>query len=230
MEKPISYKLGQLASKLSPSGVVLVVCVGAVVVLAFSESKEGLRPAAVTMAPQPFADPMADKCREARSASVAEYQSLLPSDPWKAANSIRRCAHRLQDAELLALVSSAEKADQMKMARNAKSQPEDRLRALDKLLSGGEPSTVEWERLRAQLVKRIAANQAKAEKNRLAQKKREGVAIGATKQDALESSWGKPERVNTTIRARGVLEQWVYPGSNYLYFENGVLVTIQTGN
>lgn len=39
-------------------------------------------------------------------------------------------------------------------------------------------------------------------------------------------SWGKPDRINRTTTAWGVSEQWVY-GYNYLYFEKGVLTTIQ---
>jgi hypothetical protein len=57
-------------------------------------------------------------------------------------------------------------------------------------------------------------------------KKQQGVNIGASQQDALDSSWGKPKRVNRTTRADGVTEQWVYDGG-YLYFENGILRAIQ---
>lgn len=66
--------------------------------------------------------------------------------------------------------------------------------------------------------------QAAAEK---ARKRREGVVIGMSAQDVLDSSWGRPESVNRTTTTRGTREQWVYGGRNYLYFENGVLTTIQ---
>ncbi len=59
-----------------------------------------------------------------------------------------------------------------------------------------------------------------------AEKKRQGVRIGMSGQDVLDSSWGRPEKVNRTTTQRGVREQWVYHG-NYLYFEDGVLTTIQ---
>lgn len=58
------------------------------------------------------------------------------------------------------------------------------------------------------------------------QRKREGVAIGMTTQDVLDSSWGRPNRINRTTTARGERQQWVYDGG-YLYFDNGVLTTIQ---
>jgi hypothetical protein len=52
------------------------------------------------------------------------------------------------------------------------------------------------------------------------------VQIGMTKQMCIES-WGKPEDINTTIGSYGRHEQWVYGNGNYLYFENGILTTIQ---
>lgn len=70
---------------------------------------------------------------------------------------------------------------------------------------------------------RLVAIEAKAEK---ARKKKEGVVIGMTMQDAIDSSWGKPEKINRTITTRGTREQWVYDGS-YLYFQDGVLTAIQ---
>ena len=42
-----------------------------------------------------------------------------------------------------------------------------------------------------------------------------------------ETAWGKPDHVNRTVTASGVREQWVYPGYEYLYFEDGRLVAIQ---
>lgn len=68
-----------------------------------------------------------------------------------------------------------------------------------------------------------ARRQLAAEK---ARKKREGVRIGMSQQDVLDSSWGLPQKVNRTTTARGVREQWVYDGG-YLYFEDGILTTVQ---
>lgn len=52
------------------------------------------------------------------------------------------------------------------------------------------------------------------------------VKIGMTKEMARES-WGIPEDINKTTNQYGTFEQWVYGGGNYLYFDNGVLTTIQ---
>lgn len=60
-----------------------------------------------------------------------------------------------------------------------------------------------------------------------ARKKSEGVRTGMTQQEVLDSSWGKPKSVNKTTTRYGVHEQWVYGNNNYLYFENGILTTIQ---
>lgn len=60
-----------------------------------------------------------------------------------------------------------------------------------------------------------------------AKPKKGGVYIGMTKQQVLASNWGRPSDVNRTTGSFGTHEQWVYGGSNYLYFENGVLTAIQ---
>lgn len=51
------------------------------------------------------------------------------------------------------------------------------------------------------------------------------VKIGMNKLEA-ELSWGRPLNIKTTTGSWGVHEQWIYKNS-YLYFENGVLTTIQ---
>ena len=61
-----------------------------------------------------------------------------------------------------------------------------------------------------------------------ARKKQQGVKIGMSKQDVLDSSWGEPTKINKSVYSWGTTEQWVYPNYNYLYFENGRLTSIQT--
>ncbi len=81
--------------------------------------------------------------------------------------------------------------------------------------------------LRMQRLRQIFdAEVAKAAKADLARRKKEGVSIGMTKQEVLESSWGRPRKVNSTHTALGVREQWVYDGG-YLYFTNEVLTAVQ---
>ncbi len=54
------------------------------------------------------------------------------------------------------------------------------------------------------------------------------VSIGMSKEHVL-LSWGKPRNINKSIGGWGVHEQWVYP-NRYLYFENGILTSIQTSD
>ena len=51
--------------------------------------------------------------------------------------------------------------------------------------------------------------------------------IGMTKEEARKSTWGEPQKINTTTTRYGVHEQWVYSGNRYLYFDNGILTSIQ---
>lgn len=52
------------------------------------------------------------------------------------------------------------------------------------------------------------------------------IAIGFTKTMCKEA-WGDPKYINTTETARVVHEQCVYGNDRYLYFDNGILTTIQ---
>lgn len=55
--------------------------------------------------------------------------------------------------------------------------------------------------------------------------------IGMTANQARDSKWGDPDKINKTTTSKGIKEQWVYrrsyQGSKYLYFENGILTAIQ---
>jgi hypothetical protein len=52
------------------------------------------------------------------------------------------------------------------------------------------------------------------------------IAIGMTEAQT-RLSVGAPDTVNKTVGQWGVHEQWVYAGGNYIYFENGKLVSFQ---
>lgn len=59
-----------------------------------------------------------------------------------------------------------------------------------------------------------------------AKKRREGVQIGMSKQDVLDSSWGRPNHVNSTTTVYGTREQWVYGDygqRGFLYFDGDTL-------
>ena len=63
---------------------------------------------------------------------------------------------------------------------------------------------------------------------RVALAKKPDARIGMTsKQVRNNTNWGEPLSIRTTITKYGKQEQWIYEGYQYLYFENGVLTTIQ---
>jgi hypothetical protein len=52
------------------------------------------------------------------------------------------------------------------------------------------------------------------------------VVIGMTGEECVRA-WGWPESVNTTDTARVLHSHWFYSGGQYVYFENGILTSIQ---
>lgn len=52
------------------------------------------------------------------------------------------------------------------------------------------------------------------------------IRIGMTKNMCIDA-WGRPSDINKTSGSFGVHEQWVYGFGSYVYFENGVITTIQ---
>ncbi|MBG9776212.1 hypothetical protein [Brevibacillus laterosporus] len=51
--------------------------------------------------------------------------------------------------------------------------------------------------------------------------------VGMTKEEVLNSAWGKPNSINKTTTASGEHEQWVYSIKKYVYFDNGYVTAIQ---
>lgn len=52
------------------------------------------------------------------------------------------------------------------------------------------------------------------------------VSMGMTA-DQVRAAWGKPEHINTTVTAGGKHEQWVWGSSQYAYFQDGILTSVQ---
>jgi hypothetical protein len=51
------------------------------------------------------------------------------------------------------------------------------------------------------------------------------VGLGMSTDDVI-TSWGEPDRVNTTVTAYGKTEQWIYDDT-FLYFDDGRLTSYQ---
>ena len=143
---------------------------------------------------------------------------------WAAANTVRSCAQRLESDELKKLVKDAEIASHLSEINNPQTPPLTRAQAM-KQLARDYPEV--GGKYAAQIEKIFADAEKKERELDKKRRRSEGVSIGMSKEDVLASSWGKPERINTTTTANTTREQWVYGGRNYLYFENNKLVTIQ---
>lgn len=84
----------------------------------------------------------------------------------------------------------------------------------------------EVKRLASKIAGIKVAKAAALNRAEFAEKRRKGVSIGMSQKDVEQSNWGKPQKINRTVNGYGVSEQWVYSGG-YLYFENGILTSIQ---
>lgn len=45
--------------------------------------------------------------------------------------------------------------------------------------------------------------------------------------DQVRAAWGRPKSINSTVYSFGTHEQWVYGVGQYVYFENGVMTSLQ---
>lgn len=88
--------------------------------------------------------------------------------------------------------------------------------AADKVIADAEAKVKEAADAKANAAAKVAA-------------KSQGVILGMTMDEVINSSWGKPWSVNRSVYSFGTHEQWVYGTnpSNYLYFENGILTSLQ---
>ena len=142
---------------------------------------------------------------------------------WAASLQVAPCEILKDGNDYVAMRREAEKRHYENEILVSKNDLARKYSAVDKLIDAGHPVSTELaqqsRRFYESEFKKAAAAEAKRRRS-------EGVTIGMTEKDVLASSWGKPERVNTTTRASGESAQWVY-GRSYLYFKDGLLVTIQ---
>ncbi|MFJ5790313.1 hypothetical protein ACIP9G_09485 [Lysinibacillus sp. NPDC093197] len=101
-----------------------------------------------------------------------------------------------------------------------------------KEIARSEKENAEWEKKQEQAEAERKAEYEVKRKEYAAEREKyersqQGVRIGMTQEEVLLSNWGKPLDINKTTNAYGTSEQWVYRDFNYLYFEDGILTTIQ---
>lgn len=164
-------------------------------------------------------------CEAALPTRRAEYSSLMTTGKyWEAALALRSCAEALRAADLTQLVADAEVKSHISDLSDPKKSAGERTLAFERLSKDYPDVAAKHE----QIAKRqIAAAERKSQEDDRRQKRSEGVRLGMSKEDVLASSWGKPQSINTTTNVYGTREQWVYGGRSYLYFESGVLTSIQ---
>ncbi|ENU16286.1 DUF4124 domain-containing protein [Acinetobacter lwoffii] len=77
---------------------------------------------------------------------------------------------------------------------------------------------------------KIKGQQATAEKEKAEWAARKEPRVGMTKAEAEKSTWGYPDKINTTTTTNNVFEQWIYrtpySGSKYLHFTNGKITSV----
>ncbi|MEQ1411429.1 DUF4124 domain-containing protein [Acinetobacter indicus] len=76
---------------------------------------------------------------------------------------------------------------------------------------------------------KIKGQQAAAEKAKAEWDAKKEPRIGMSKSEAEKTTWGYPDKVNTTTTATNEFEQWIYRGyrsTRYLHFTNGKLTSI----
>lgn len=165
------------------------------------------------------------ECRDQRPTIEAEYTTLMGKRQfWPAANAVRSCASLLQDPALQQLVRDAEIKSYLADINDPKKPAYDKALAMQSFARDypdvGGQYAAKAEKLFGDAQRQEAAAEAK-------RKRSQGVRLGMTPADVIASSWGKPDHINRTTNAYGTHEQWVYGSGNYLYFENGVLTSIQ---
>lgn len=60
----------------------------------------------------------------------------------------------------------------------------------------------------------------------------DGKVMRGMSDSQVQNAWGRPSKINRSVGSYGAHEQWVYDrgrnGSQYVYFENGVVISMQS--
>lgn len=155
---------------------------------------------------------------------VIYQNNMATGNFWSAAQAIKPCADLLKERNLIDLVKNAEIKSHIEDIKNPGKSPGDKALAME-MLARDYPN--DYLKFKPEAEKLLEAKDKQAKLDEKKRKKSEGVLIGMKHQDVLGSSWGKPLNINKTTTAHGTHEQWVYGGNNYLYFEDGILTSIQ---
>lgn len=169
------------------------------------------------------------KYEELKATTISDALALETTDPEVGLKKLEGYGN-MEGQNLLAARGTLEAALRAKriakakelLASGATKQADDELRAYE-----AKHEDLEVQNLLAKILAQLWKDRERNERSDLATRKKEGVRIGMTQSQVLQSSWGKPHQVNRTSTSRGDREQWVYSGRDYLYFEDGTLTSIQ---
>lgn len=183
--------------------------------------------AAQTQLEQNRAASLRDSCNAERAAIIAKVkQGLADNKPGAGVSQIERCATVFVDAEMQGLLKAARVAMYRAVAMDPTNSADARVDAVFKVQLFDNDEFRKLGPLLEKLRKAQQVERAAEMRREAAEKRKRGVHIGMTREEALASSWGRPRKVNTTTTASTTREQWVYDGG-YLYFTDGILTTIQ---
>lgn len=159
------------------------------------------------------------------------YMDALRDPPQKSQPATAPVARPAPPAESLTAKFARERDDHIARLKEAIKQKDKRYGALgsaQEFIAIGDPEFIKlYNQVKAIEDKETAVLLKKLEAEQRAEARKKGVTLGMTKDQVLASSWGRPQSINTTTTSYGTREQWVYGGRNYLYFENGILTTVQ---
>ena len=169
------------------------------------------------------------KYEQLRATTISDALALEATDPESGLMKLANYGI-IEDQNLSAARSALEAALRVRriakakdlLASGATKQADIELRAYE-----AKHEDLEVQSLLAKILAQSWKDRERNERNDIATRRREGVRIGMTQSQVLQSSWGKPQQVNRTSTSRGAREQWVYSIRDYLYFEDGMLTTIQ---
>lgn len=172
-----------------------------------------------------------ETCKKEEKERMLKYEAAFAEGNYfDAALHIKACAEILGSPSLREKLSAAMIADRVGIINSPNSAPGEKLEAMEYLAreypEEGRKYETRIPKLKILVERETARLAAKSENEQKQRKKREGIALGMTAADVRASSWGAPRDINRTINKWGVSEQWVYDGG-YVYFENGVVTSIQ---
>lgn len=151
-----------------------------------------------------------------------EYDAMLEKEVYLAQLQAEENARIQKEQEVLAEYARKEQERQQRLAEQRAQEEKERAAAAARAQKAREKEQAEAAERRAAKYAQLIATYGASTAELIMQGK---VRIGWTSQMCRES-WGAPRKINRTITAYGVDEQWVYY-KGFLYFTDGILRTIQ---